>query len=68
MTARPCRNCALLGREARCHVGHTCVDIDPCERCGGPRMLRVTEVFAAGGATRERSCEGCRRQQRQEVA
>jgi hypothetical protein len=63
-----CRNCALYGRKANAVRGHTCVDVDPCERCGGARMLRVIEVFAQGGVTRERTCKGCSQKLREEAA
>jgi len=65
VTARPCTNCAWVGHRALSVLGHACVDVDPCERCGGARMLRVIAIAAEGGVTRERTCEQCRRQRRE---
>ena len=64
MSPRPCSNCALFGREVPAVRGHTCVDVDPCPKCGGPRMLRVVEVYARGGVLREMTCRHCSRQRR----
>lgn len=61
-----CANCFLQGRQAEQRVGHRCVDVDPCPRCGGPMTLLVVEVYAEGGSLREREpCQQCRSHQLQ---
>lgn len=61
-----CQNCLLHGRLSSVAVGHACVDPDPCPKCGGPRTLRVVEVYSQGGALRVwEPCVQCRRLRQQ---
>lgn len=60
----PCRNCMLFGRKALATIGHACIDVDCCERCGQLRILRVIAVTPQGGVTRERECDCSRQRQK----
>jgi hypothetical protein len=65
----PCHNCMLFGKLVRQHVGHTCVAREPCEWCGGARVLHTAERLRVGvWVVERRQCGHCSRQLQEQAS
>lgn len=64
MSPQPCTRCLYFGLESPLQVGHSCVDPDPCKRCGGPRSVRVVSRDARGWLSVTVPCVQCKAIQR----